>query len=63
MSIQFLERRREIEGLYKKLKIIREQINFLINGHSEYATPDNIGLLELEEESILTRIVKLKNFA
>ena len=61
MSLYFLEKRRTIEGLYRKLEQVREQIkNFAIT-NSEYATPENISFLEMEEESIITKILKLKN--
>lgn len=61
MGIYLLEKRREIEGLYKRLEIIRHQLKCLISSTSEYATPDNINLLEYEEESVLTKIIKLKS--
>ena len=61
MSLYFLETRRKIEGLYRKLAQVREQIKNLTLTNSEYATPENISFLEMEEESIITKILKLKN--
>ena len=61
MSLYLLEKRREIEGLYKKLKFVREQLKTMVNINSEYSTYDNIGFLEFEEESLLTKILKLKS--
>ena len=61
MSLYFLEKRRKIEGLYRKLEQIREEIKNLALNNSEYATPENINFLEIEEESIIARILKLKH--
>ena len=60
MSLFFLETRREIEAMYRKLEVVRLDMKFLIINSIERLTSDNINLLELEEELLLGKIIKLK---
>jgi len=60
MSIFMLERRRQIEGLYRQLELVRLKQKELIISNIELLTSDNISLLELEEEHLLSRILRLK---
>ncbi len=60
MSIFMLERRRQIEGLYRQLELVRKKQKNLLVSDTEYLTVDNIHLLEIEEETLLSRILKLK---
>lgn len=60
MGIFMLERRRQIEGLYRQLELVRRKQKNLIISDTEYLTIDNINLLEIEEENLLSRILKLK---
>ena len=60
MSIFMLERRRQIEGLYRQLELVRRKQKNLLVSDTEYLTVDNIHLLEIEEETLLSRILKLK---
>jgi hypothetical protein len=55
-----LERRRQIEGLYRQLELVRMKQKNLLISDTEYLTIDNIHLLDIEEESLLSRILKLK---
>ena len=55
-----LERRRQIEGLYRQLELVRRKQKNLIISDTEYLTIDNINLLEIEEENLLSRILRLK---
>jgi hypothetical protein len=55
-----LERRRQIEGLYQQLDLVRRKQKNLIISNIEYLTLDNINLLEIEEENLLSRILRLK---
>lgn len=61
MSIFMLERRRQIEGLYRQLELVRRKQKNLLVSDTEYLTVDNIHLLEIEEETLLSRILKLKS--
>ena len=63
MGVQWLERRKQIESLYHHLELVRANMKSLITNNHENFTPDNIQLLEIEEEKILSRIVKLKTLA
>ena len=60
MRLFFLETRREIEAMYRKLEVVRLDMKFLIINSTERLTSDNINLLELEEEVLLGKIIKLK---
>lgn len=60
MSLFFLEKRRKIEGLYQQLELVRNKQKELILIDMEKLTSDNINFLELEEEVLLTKILKLK---
>jgi len=60
MSLFFLERRREIEGMYGMLELVRLDMKFLLINNTDCLTSDNINLLELEEEMLLSKIIKLK---
>ncbi|MCW8850453.1 MAG: hypothetical protein OQJ81_10785 [Melioribacteraceae bacterium] len=60
MSLYFLEKRRQIEGLYRQLELVRNKQKDLIAKDIEKLTTDNISLLELEEEYLLSKILKLK---
>lgn len=60
MSLYFLEKRRKIEGLYQQLELVRNKQKELILIDMEKLTSDNINFLELEEEVLLTKILKLK---
>ena len=60
MSIFMLERRRQIEGLYRQLELVRMKQKNLLISNTEYLTIDNIHLLDIEEETFLSRILKLK---
>lgn len=60
MGIFMLERRRQIEGLYRQLELVRRKQKNLIISDTEYLTIDNINLLEIEEENLLSRILRLK---
>ena len=60
MSLYFLEKRRKIEGLYQQLEPVRNKQKELILIDMEKLTSDNINFLELEEEVLLTKILKLK---
>ena len=60
MSIFMLERRRQIEGLYRQLELVRMKQKNLLISNTEYLTIDNIHLLDIEEETLLSRILKLK---
>ena len=61
MSLFILEKRRQIEGKYKKLRNIRERIQNLLETSSSDAYLDNLRFLEYEEEALLTNIVKMKS--
>lgn len=60
MGIFMLERRRQIEGLYQQLDLVRRKQKNLIISNIEYLTLDNINLLEIEEDNLLSRILRLK---
>ena len=60
MGFFMLERRRQIEGLYQQLDLVRRKQKNLIISNIEYLTLDNINLLEIEEENLLSRILRLK---
>ncbi len=60
MSIFMLERRRQIEGLYRQLEMVRRKQKNLLISNTEFLTLDNINFLEMEEENLLSRILKLK---
>jgi type III secretory pathway lipoprotein EscJ len=60
MEIQYSYRREQIEKLYYNLEIVRSNMKDLITNNLENLTPDNLHILELEEEKILSRILKLK---
>ncbi len=55
-----LERRRQIEGLYRQLEMVRRKQKNLLISNTEFLTLDNINFLEMEEENLLSRILKLK---
>ena len=63
MGVQWLDRRQQIESLYHHLELVRANMKALITNNLENLTPDNVQLLEMEEEKILSRIVKLKALA
>ena len=63
MGVQWYERRQQIESLYHHLELVRANMKALITKNHANLTPDNIELLEIEEEKILSRIVKLKVLA
>lgn len=60
MGFFMLERRRQIEGLYQQLDLVRRKQKNLIISNIEYLTLDNINLLEIEEDNLLSRILRLK---
>lgn len=60
MSLNFLEKRRQVEGLYRQLDEVRNKQKKLIIWEVENLTFHNINLLEMEEEYILNKILKLK---
>lgn len=60
LSIYFLEKRREIEGVYKELANVKSQMKALLFDSTDNLTSENIRLLELEEEKLLSKIVRLK---
>ena len=60
MSLFFLEKRRKIENMYRKLELVRLDMKFLLINNTECLTSDNINLLEMEEEALLGKIIKLK---
>ncbi len=61
MGLHLLERRRQIESIYRSLEIVRYNMRSLLTDNVENLTLDNIQILELEEEKLLSRIVKLKS--
>ena len=63
MGINWLEKRNQIESLYHNLELVRSNMKSLITKNLENLTSDNLYLLELEEEKILSRIIKLKTIA
>ncbi len=60
MSLNFLEKRRQVEGLYRQLDLVRSKQKKLFVMDVEKLTFDNINLLEMEEEYLLNKILKLK---
>jgi len=60
MELQLHERRNQIEAMYHNLEIVRSNMRSLITNNFENLTSDNLHLLELEEEKLLSRIIKLK---
>ena len=46
--------------MYRKLELVRLDMKFLLINNTECLTSDNIHLLEMEEEAILGKIIKLK---
>ena len=60
LSLYFLEKRRQIEGLYRQLELVRNRQKRLFVKDVEKLTFGNISLLEKEEEHILSKILKLK---
>ena len=60
MSLNFLEKRRQVEGLYRQLDLVRSKQKKLFTFEVEKLTFDNINLLEMEEEYLLNKILKLK---
>ena len=62
MGIHLQHRRNQIESLYHHLELVRLNMKTLITNNLENLTSDNLHILELEEEKILSRILKLKTF-
>jgi len=62
MSIYMLEQRREIEGIYRRLGKLRKKLNSLYNSNNTQSCLGNIGLLEYEEETLIGKIFKIKNY-
>ena len=60
VSLNFLEKRRQVEGLYRQLDLVRSKQKKLFAFEVEKLTFDNINLLEMEEEYLLNKILKLK---
>ena len=54
------ERRSQIENLYQHLELVRLNMRSLINDNIENLTSDNLYLLEMEEEKLINKIIKLK---
>lgn len=60
MGVQFQRRRNQIENLYHHLEDVRTNMRSLITNNLDNLTLDNLHILEMEEERILSRILKLK---
>ena len=60
MSILVLEKRRKMEFLYRELERVRNQMKSLLTINVDELTIGNIRLLELEEEKLLSKLLKMK---
>ena len=60
MIAELKERRNQIERLYHRLEMVRALMKALIIDNLENLTSDNIHILEMEEERIISRIIRLK---
>jgi hypothetical protein len=61
MSLIYLKKRREIEGIYKKLELLRSDMKTMMVFGNEQFTLGNINLLEMEETKLINRLLRLKS--
>jgi hypothetical protein len=60
MSMFILEKRRQVEKIYKELDSVRSKMKMMFTFNIDNLTFANLQLLEKEEEYLLSKILKIK---